>query len=44
MHHVPEIIVFVVCSRGLKHTIYFRPNGVTLIVNNNIVSNCKCVK
>ncbi len=22
MHHVLEIIMFVVCSRGLKHTIY----------------------
>ncbi len=48
MHHVLEIIMFVVCSSRLKHTIYiyiyFRPSGVTLIVNNNIVSHVNCVK
>ncbi len=43
MHHVQEIIMFVVCSRGLKHNIYFRPSGLTLVVNN-IVSNFKCVQ
>ncbi len=45
MHHVLEIIVFIVCSRGLKHTIYISDlfSGVSLIVNN-IVSNFKCVQ
>ncbi len=43
MHHVLEIIVFIICSRGLKHNIYFRPSGGTLLVNN-IVSNFKCVQ
>ncbi len=28
----------------MKNNIYFRPSGVALIVNDNIVSNCKCVK
>ncbi len=44
MHHVLEIIMFVVCSRGIKHIIYISNLGVTLLVNNKIVSNLKCVK
>ncbi len=42
MRHVLEIIMFVVCSRGIKHIIYISDRGVTSQVNNNIVSNLKC--
>ncbi len=43
MHHVLEIIVFSMFQGIKTYNIYFRPSGVTLIVNN-IVSNFKCVQ